>query len=449
MTSTGQRRPSYLKILANRSFFAFWFGQLVSVSGDAVFDVALLWLVLTTTGSVLLVGITQAVILLPSVIVAPIFGVYIDRFNRRDIILVANVLEGFIVGIISVLYIFHLLSFLALIVLVFLLYSGAEVVNAAGTAIIPRIVEDKSNLAAANSLFSLTTSFNQFASYAFGGVIIAVIGVVLPIVYDSFSFFFAAAMLLFVAKYYGAIASNNAATDSSPSPSSAVPVDPITASDKKEKIIDWEDRAGEKRSFGADFRKGLKYLTSSKVIVELTILGAIVNFFVSGIGALLAPYAKLWLNGNASTYGFLLASFSIGLFLGAYLAGKIENLRQYAGRLSLSCVIAVGVTLALMGVVSIQFVSFALFFVFGFLVALANIPIRALLQVKIPQEVFGRVYSVFIALNTVVTPLSAALSGGVASYISIGTVFILYGLLIVVVTAVAYFVFKELRLARY
>jgi len=59
--------PSYSTLFRSRSFSSLWVSQVVSQSGDAVFDVALLWLVLVTTSSTALVGITQAAVLLPSV----------------------------------------------------------------------------------------------------------------------------------------------------------------------------------------------------------------------------------------------------------------------------------------------------------------------------------------------------------------------------------------------
>src|SRR3989442_3790665 len=86
-----QEKPSYRRVLSNRSFSLLWIGQLVSQSGDFIFDVAALWLVLQLTGDTLKVGIAVAFVLLPAVLVGPFSGVYICRFNRTDILIAANI----------------------------------------------------------------------------------------------------------------------------------------------------------------------------------------------------------------------------------------------------------------------------------------------------------------------------------------------------------------------
>ncbi|MCL4355173.1 MAG: MFS transporter [Nitrososphaerota archaeon] len=415
------QRPSYLKVLSNRPFFSLWFGQLVSVSGDAIFDVALLWLVLTTTGSIFLVGITQAVIFLPTVIVAPIAGVYVDRFNRQTTMVVSNVVQGGVVAAISFLYFIDELPFPALLALIFVLYSFSRFFYAATKATIPRLVQDHDNLTAANSLFSLTTSFNQFASYAVGGLIIALLGVDLPITYDSITFFFAAAMFMLIPKHLGEMPVHPDSVQLSPS----------------------------RRSFRADFTEGLRYFLSSRLLVELAILAAVVNLSLGGVFALLAPYAKFWVNGDSSTYGFILAAFSLGLFLGAYVVGKLRNTREYVGKLQFAGVFAVGTIIAFVGLSTTQFLAIALIFTFGFVLSVLNVPLQALFQAIIPQEVFGRVITVIVALLSIAQPLSAAVSGYAATVFSIGEVFIAFGFLAILVSVVGYLTLRELRLAKY
>ncbi|MDG7013756.1 MAG: MFS transporter [Nitrososphaerota archaeon] len=397
-----------------------WFGQVVSVSGDAIFDVALLWLVLTTTGSVFLVGITQAVIYLPTVIVAPIAGVYVDRFNRQIAMVVSNVVQGAVVATISFLYVIDELPFGVLLVLIFALYSFSRFFYAATRATIPRLVEDRGNLTAANSLFSLTASFNQFASYAFGGLIVALVGVVLPITYDSVTFFFAALMFMFIPKHLGEVSRDTGLNALPP-----------------------------KGSFGADLREGLRYFVSSRLLIELAILAAVVNFALGGAFALLAPYARFWVSGNASTYGFILAAYSLGLFSGAYFVGKLRSVREYVGRLQFVGVFAMGALLVLLGLSIEQLVSVTLFFIFGFVLSVLNVPLQALYQAKIPQEVFGRVITVIVALLSVAQPLSAVISGDAATVFSIGDLFVAFGFIALSASAMGYLAFRELRTARY
>ncbi len=70
--------PSYRRTLRNRPFFLLWLAQLVSQSGDYIFEVALLWLVLELTHSAFDVGIMVTGTILPGVVLGPVLGVYID-----------------------------------------------------------------------------------------------------------------------------------------------------------------------------------------------------------------------------------------------------------------------------------------------------------------------------------------------------------------------------------
>jgi len=110
------------------------------------------------------VGLTVATILLPAIFIGPIAGVYLDRFNRRDVMLASNLVQAAVVGMIGVLYSFGSLSFLVLLVMLFVLNSGAQFVRPAVQAIIPGITE-KEDLSTASSLLSLSASVNQVAGY--------------------------------------------------------------------------------------------------------------------------------------------------------------------------------------------------------------------------------------------------------------------------------------------
>src|SRR5437867_4934650 len=87
-------KPSYLRVMRNHSLFSLWIGQLVSQFGDYIFNIALLWLVLTSTGTVFDVGLVQAVIWMPLILVGPFAGVFVDRLNRKDVIVASNLFQG-------------------------------------------------------------------------------------------------------------------------------------------------------------------------------------------------------------------------------------------------------------------------------------------------------------------------------------------------------------------
>src|SRR5260370_3865703 len=106
---------------------------------------------------------------------------------------------------IGVLYSLGSLSFLVLLVMLFVLNSGAQFVRPAVQAIIPGITE-KEDLSTASSLFSLSTSVNQVAGYGIGGIIVLALGVAAPLSYHTVFFLFAAVMMVRIARCLRAVA---------------------------------------------------------------------------------------------------------------------------------------------------------------------------------------------------------------------------------------------------
>ena len=414
--SPARAGPSYATLLRNHSFSYLWVGQLISQSGDAVFDIALLWLVLVTTGSTALVGLTQAAVLIPAVLVSPFAGVYADRTNRRTVMVVSNLFQGIITLIVSVLYASSSLGFSVLVLLVLLLYSGAQFYRAASNAIIPSVVS-KENIGTANGLLSLSQSFNQLLGYSVGGVVILALGAEVPITYDSITFFIAAALMMLIAKSYGVPKKSQASSS-------------------------------ERSSFARDFKEGMGFMRRSKIFLELIFFGLIINFFGSTLTVLLAPYAKLWVHGDASTYGFLAATFSLGTIVGSALVGKVD-FRNYVGKLLFFGVMAFGVLLALAGFVTTAPTALVLFTGMGVILAVVNVPINALVQTQVPNEMLGRAGTALTASLTAAQPVASIFAGVLAAFFSIGSVIIASGVGVAAVAAALYPLFKELRDARY
>jgi MFS transporter, DHA3 family, macrolide efflux protein len=405
-------------LLRNRPFASLWSAQLVSQSGDAIFNVALLWLVLVTTNSTLLVGFTQAVVVLPQVLVGPIAGVYADRLNRRDIMIVSNIVQGMVTAALSIMYIEGVLAFPYLILLVLLLYTAAQFMRASLNAILPRMI-GRGNLGAANGLLSVTASANQLTGYALGGVIFATIGAAGSISYDSLTFFFAAAALTLVAKSYGQTGSG------SPSPGQAHP-----------------------EKFGKSFREGLTFVRQSRVFLELIVFGLIANFFSVGATAILAPYVRIQLHGGAPTYGFSLAFVALGGIIGSAVVGKLD-FRAYVGKLLLIGVIVFGVLIALLGVVTWIPAAFAIFLSIGLILGMVNPPITVLMQTKVPNELLGRASTVGMSVLGASQPVAAVVFGWLAGTFSVGSLFLGAGTLMFVISLALYYPFAELRKASY
>ena len=162
------RRPSYRRTLRNRPFFFLWLAEMVSQSGDYIFEVALLWLVLELTHSAFAVAIIAAGTILPGVILGPLLGVYIDRWNRRRTLIVTNIVQGLVIAGLSGVVIAGQANLTVLFAIVLMLGSGATTVRVATNAYVPSVVPVV-DLPPANGLLSLSGSLNRDRRVRAGG----------------------------------------------------------------------------------------------------------------------------------------------------------------------------------------------------------------------------------------------------------------------------------------
>src|SRR5436190_9466320 len=185
MQETG-RRIGYLELLrVNQNFRRLFIGQLVSQTGDWFNSVALFTLLLSLTGSGEAVGYIIIIKLLPSFFVGPLAGVVADRFNRKTIMIVADIVRGFMVlGFLFVqrpeqVWIVYVLAGLEIAVSTFF--------DPAKSAAVPNIVS-REELIPANGLSAASWSVTLALGAALGGVVTDAFGRNTAFIIDSVSF---------------------------------------------------------------------------------------------------------------------------------------------------------------------------------------------------------------------------------------------------------------------
>lgn len=185
--SVGPEIPAgYLELLrGNRNFRMLWLGQVVSQLGDWFDTIALYTLLLNLTGSGRAIGLLLVARFLPSFVVGTLAGVIVDRFNRRVIMIVSDVMRALVVlGFLLVrrpdqVWIIYVLTVLQLVFSTFF--------EPAKTAVIPSIVSGR-ELVAANTISSATWSVMLTLGAAFGGVVTGWFGTDVAFILDSLTY---------------------------------------------------------------------------------------------------------------------------------------------------------------------------------------------------------------------------------------------------------------------
>lgn len=183
----------YVELLrGNRNFRQLWLGQVVSQMGDWFDTIALYTIILNLTGSGRHIGLLMVARFVPSFVFGSLSGVVADRFNRRTIMIVSDLLRAVVVlGFLFVrradqLWIIYFLTVLQL--------AFSTFFEPAKTAVIPSIVSDR-ELVAANAISSVTWSAMLTLGAAIGGVVTGLFGTDVSFVLDGLSFVLSAALI--------------------------------------------------------------------------------------------------------------------------------------------------------------------------------------------------------------------------------------------------------------
>ena len=193
-THLNAARPiGYIELLrGNRPFRQLWLGQVVSQLGDWFNTIALYTIILNLTGSGRDVGLLLVARFVPSFVFGPLSGVLADRFSRRSIMIVSDLLRAVVVlGFLFVrradqLWIIYLLTVLQLALSTFF--------EPAKTAAIPSLVSDR-ELVAANAISSVTWSVMLTLGAAIGGLLTGLFGTDVAFVLDALTFLLSAALI--------------------------------------------------------------------------------------------------------------------------------------------------------------------------------------------------------------------------------------------------------------
>ncbi|BCZ48133.1 MFS transporter [Clostridium gelidum] len=168
-------------------FIIFLMGQLVSKLGDALYTFAIPWISYELTHSVIVMGSMYAVSVLPVVLFGPIIGVYVDRWDRRRLMMFADVTRGILVALVPLMQMLGILQLWQLYVVSFILAGLSLLFDVSVVASIPNIIGNK-NLTKANASYQLINQAGDLIGPLFAGIMITTLGGYRTLWFDAVSF---------------------------------------------------------------------------------------------------------------------------------------------------------------------------------------------------------------------------------------------------------------------
>ncbi|KAI5916922.1 MFS transporter [Thauera sp. 2A1] len=382
--------PAPIRALAHRNFRFYFIGQGVSVLGSWVQQVALSWLVYRLTGSVALLGVTTFAALLPILFIGPLAGAWIDRHDKRRLLILVQGLLALQAGSLALLTALDAIGPRLIIAMSLVL----GVLNAFDTPLrqsqIGAFVDRRDDLPNALALNAMLFNSGRFIGPPLAGLLLGL---------TSEAACFAINALSFTALAVGV---------------ACIRVAPPSRA------------AG---SIGEVFREGLRYVwTEYPARMQILIL-AVVNITASSYAVLLPVFAREVFAGDARMLGWLWGAAGAGAFLGTIFLATRKRLK------SLVRVVVGGAGLGAISLLLFSYnrylpLALAAMAGVGFGISVCNVGVNMLLQGAAPDHLRGRVVSFFSSTRFGLDAIGGLLAGLLAARIGVQAAVLVEGVLL-------------------
>ena len=383
MSPTVDARPP--SVFTEVAFVRFWGGSSISTIGNQVTVLALPWLVLQLTQSPFQLGIVGALEFVPFLLFGLIVGVYADRWDRRSILLVADLVRFVMLASVPLAAFFHVLTLAQLYLVAFIAGTARVWFEVAHYSMIPALVSP-ARVVQANSSLEVTEGVSTLVGPALGGLLIKVLGAADALLADALSFLLAA-----VAWF------------------SLGPRPPASPAE-----IGWR----------AQLAAGLHWVRHQRVILENTLSAVVLNIVYMAITTVFVFYAQRELHFDAARTGLALGLAGMGPIGFAALAPALRR-RFRMGQLLLGELLVTGPLLALLDVApnlpavpALLLAALSLGLAFGVGI-LSRILLRSYVQATVPPPLLARVNASIRVVAWGAVPVGAFLGGTLTQLIGV------------------------------
>ena len=385
----------------NRNFIMVVIGQIISLFGNAILRFALPLYLLNETGSAALFGVVSACAFIPMIVLSPIGGIFADRVNKRNIMVVLDFSTALLV--LMIILLLGKMNLVALLLCsLFILYGINGAYQPAVQASIPVLLSGE-HIMQGNAVINLVSSFASLIGPVTGGALFGFYGI-MPILYVSVvCFIISATMEIFI----------------------RIPFEKKPANGNIFAI-----------GFG-DLKESFRYMYKEQpVIMQFSLAIAAINMILSALIIIGLPViVTQMLEFDSETanrlYGYAEGAMALGSLCGGMgaglFAGKMKTKNGYL-LLFYDALTVIPIGRAIMMPMPAE-ISYAIilvsYFAMMLLATLFSIQIMSYLQMIVPENLIGKVISCAMCIGMCATPVGQAIYGGLFEVLK-ESVFVLF-----------------------
>ncbi len=379
-------------------FFVIWTGQAFSLMGSRLVQFALVWWLTQETGSAKILAFATMMALLPQIVLSPVAGALVDRWNRRRVMLMADSLIASATALLALLYALDAVQVWHVYVLMFVRSTGGAfhwpAMQASTTLMVPQ--KHLSRVAGLNqTLFGVA----NIVSPPLGALLLEWLPLQGVLGIDVGTALLAITPLFFI-----------------PIPQPRSQADPGVG------ILPLQ------RSVLSDLGEGLRFVWGRSGMMLVLLIATLLNMLITPAFSLLPIMVTDHFGGDAFYLAQLNSAWGIGMVLGGIVLSLWGGFkRRIVTAMSAMALMGIGFVVVGLTPASLFALAMGALFFSGFMNPIVNGSFMAVLQSTVPPEMQGRVFTLVMSGSSAMSPLGLAIAGPVADLLSVQVWFLVGG----------------------
>lgn len=373
------------------SYLTLWSGQLISLLGSSIASFVIIWWITLETESPLYLAVASFAGLAPLVILMPFAGVLVDRWSRKAMIGVVDLLQAVATVALILLFWLNIVSIWLVLGLLTLRGIFQAFHNPAASAIVPLMVP-REKLSRMNGVNYLLSGATTLIGPVVAALLLEVWRIDQILWIDAATFIMAVIPLLII---------------------------------KIPSVRRNQDEDPTRSSFKKDFGEGLAFIKNARGLLPFIVLATALNFLLTPLSTLMPYYVRFDHLGDAPDLALVMAFFQGGILAGGLLMSVIKGFK----RKMVAIVFSVYVIFLGYAVVALTPTGLFWFMAVGGLIIgcclpIANVSIQTIIQTVVPLKMLGRINSVIGALASAASPFGMILSGIIVEFTRTSNVYV-------------------------
>ncbi|MCL5428603.1 MAG: MFS transporter [Chloroflexi bacterium] len=391
-----------------KPFFLVWTGQAFSLLGSQLVQFALIWYLTKQTGSATVLATATLVGMLPYIFLGPIAGSFVDRSNRRRIMILADIAIALatllLVGLFALgwVQIWHIYALM-------LLRSLGQSFHSPAFAASTSLMVPKEHLARIQGINQMLNGGLNIVSAPLGALLLELLPMQAVLSVDIITALIAVASVLPV----------------------AIP--------QPRRELNGVD--GKPIGFWADFREGFRYVLGWPGLLIVILMAALINFLLTPASALIPLLITEHFGKGVVQLGWFEGISGVGVIVGGLLLGAWGGFKKRIVT-TMAGLVGLGLPFAFIGFLPPNgfMISLGLVLAAGFMIPIVNGSLDATMQATVDPSRQGRIFTLTGSLATGMTPMGLLIAGPLADLLGVQSWFIVGGLLCAAMGVAGFFI---------